>query len=129
MNTEPTEASTNPIQIIHTSEAPALTSTRKYHPMPTNHEIEKARKNMTRHRFIEWLAKRTAASQADPSTAVEPFPIYNRSDRREADRKSPRPDGHRRLYKGDPARTEPYDTYRVTGASATKGPADYRKDP
>ena len=102
-------------------------NTTRFKPMPTDHEIEKARQGMTRRRFQDWLTKRTAAAQAEPATAVEPFPIFDRADRREADRKAPRDDGHRRLYKGDPARTKPYTTFRVSGGSKTKGPKDYQE--
>lgn len=124
MNTAPSDANTNPTRDI----ADAAPSTNmRYKPMPTDHEIEKARQSMTRQRFQDWLTKRTAAAQADTSTAIEPFPIFDRADRREADRKAPRDDGHRRLYKGDPARTEPYTTYRVSGAAVTKGPKDYQE--
>ena len=124
MNTEP---AIDPAKIIHTSEAPTLTSTRKYKPMPTDHEIEKARKGMTRRRFTDWLAKRTAAAQADSSTAVEPYPIFDRTERRIADRVAPQESGIPRRYRGDPKRTEPYSIGRVSSASETKGPADYRK--
>lgn len=124
MNSEPTEVNTNPAK-ADTATAP--TTNTRYKPMPTDSEIEKARKGMTRRRFTDWLTKRTATAQADPSAAVEPFPIFTRADRRKADRKAPRDDGHRRLYKGDPARTEPYEHYRVSGGSGTRGPADYRK--
>lgn len=124
MNTEPSETSTNS---VHTSEATALPSTRKYKPMPSDSEIEKARKSMTRSRFTDWLAKRTAAAQADQSTAVEPYPIFDRTERRIADRVAPQESGIPRCYKGDPKRTEPYGIGRVSSASETKGPADYRK--
>lgn len=139
MNTEPSEASTNPTDTgehirIDAAGFPAIlarnfptpTNTR-YKPMPSDSEIEKARKSMTRQRFTDWLAKRTAAAHASPFAAVEPFPIFDRTERRIADRVAPQESGIPRCYKGDPKRTEPYSIGRVSSASETKGPADYRK--
>lgn len=99
---------------VDLGENTVLGSPLAYRPAPSDAEIEAARAAKSRRNFKDWLDKRTAQAQGDPSAPVDHAtpPYFSRAARREGDRKAPLPNGLRRLYHGGKS---------ITGASMKRG--------